>query len=351
MAAAAEGFCHIEVVGMRRFFWRYLIPRIIQYFTIIIVGITVTFIIPRLSPTDPVEAQISMMMARGTALDPQSVEAMRAALTDMYGLSGTPLQQYFSFWGRLLRGDLGPSLANFPAPVSQMIAQAMPYTVSILMTAVIISWIFGNLFGALSSYYPKNKVLNVIEILGQAVRPIPYYIVALVLLVVFAFYIKIFPFSGAYPIGTHPSWTLEFAWIFIKHSALPIITLVLVGFGGWFIGMKSLTSNIISEDYVVYAETAGVKESKILNNYIMRNGLLPQITGLAMSLGTVFSGALIMEVVFGYPGMGSLTINAVYRNDYAMIMGIAIYSIIGVATAIFIIDLLYPLFDPRVRYQ
>jgi peptide/nickel transport system permease protein len=341
----------MEVVQMRKFFWRYLIPRIIQFFTIIFVGITVTFIIPRFSPTDPVEAQISMMMARGNTLDPQSIESMRAALTDMYGLSGTPLQQYFSFWGRLLRGDLGPSLANFPTPVSQMIAQAMPYTLSILITAVIISWIFGNLFGGLSSYYPKNRILSVIEALGQAVRPIPYYIVALVLLVVFAFFIPIFPFSGAYPIGTKPSWTLDFFWIFLKHSALPAATLVLIGFGGWFIGMKSLTSNIISEDYVVYAETAGLKESKILRNYIMRNALLPQITGLAMSLGTVFSGALIMEVVFGYPGMGSLTITAVYRNDYAMIMGIAIYSIIGVATAVFIMDLLYPLFDPRVRYQ
>ena len=123
---------------------------------------------------------------------------MRAALTDMYGLSGSPLQQYFAFWGRLLRGDLGPSLGNFPTPVSQMIGQAMPYTLSLLITAVLISWIFGNLFGALSSYYPKNKVLSVIEVLGQAVRPIPYYIVALVLLVVFAFFIPIFPFSGAY---------------------------------------------------------------------------------------------------------------------------------------------------------
>ena len=115
--------------------------------------------------------------------------------------------------------------------------------------------------------------------------------------------------------------------------------------------MKSLTSNIISEDYVVYAETAGLKENKILRNYIMRNALLPQLTGLAMSLGTVFSGALIMEVVFGFPGLGSLTMVAVYRNDYSMIMGIAIYSIIGVAAAVFLIDLIYPLFDPRVRYQ
>src|SRR5512136_112367 len=169
---------------MRQFILRYLIPRILQFLTIIFVGITVTFIIPRLSPTDPVEAQVSMMMARGNILDAQSVAAMRAALTDLYGLSGSPLQQYFSFWGRLLRGDLGPSLGNFPTPVSQMIGQAMPYTLSLLMTAVLISWIFGNLFGALSSYYPKNRTLGVIEILGQAVRPIPVYIVAMVLLVV-----------------------------------------------------------------------------------------------------------------------------------------------------------------------
>ena len=150
------------------------------------------------------------MMARGETLDPQSIASMRAALTDMYGLSGSPVEQYFAFWGRLLRGDLGPSLANFPTPVSEMIGQAMPYTLSLLITAVIISWIFGNLFGALSSYYPKNKVLSVIEVLGQAVRPIPYYIVAIVLLVVFAFFIPIFPFSGAYPIGTRPNWSLEF---------------------------------------------------------------------------------------------------------------------------------------------
>jgi peptide/nickel transport system permease protein len=336
---------------MRKFILRYLIPRFLQFLTITFVGITVTFIIPRLSPSDPVEAQISMMMARGETLDPQSIASMRAALTDLYGLSGSPLQQYFAFWGRLLRGDLGPSLANFPTPVSEMIGQAMPYTLSVLIAAVIVSWIFGNLFGALSSYYPKNKALNVIEVLGQAVRPIPYYIVALVLLVVFAFFIPIFPFSGAYPIGTHPSWSLGFIWTYIKHSVLPAATLVLVGFGAWFIGMKSLTSNIISEDYVVYAETAGLKENKILRHYIMRNALLPQLTGLAMSLGAVFSGALIMEVVFGFPGLGMLTMAAVFRSDYSMIMGIAIYSIIGVAVAVFLMDLIYPLFDPRVRYQ
>ena len=336
---------------MRKFILRYLVPRFLQFLTIIFVGITVTFIIPRLVPTNPVEAQISMMMARGETLDPQSIASMRDALTEMYGLSGSPVQQYFAFWGRLLRGDLGPSLANFPTPVSEMIGRAMPYTLSLLIPAVLISWFFGNLFGTWSSYYPKNKLLSVIEVLGQAVRPIPYYIVALVLLVVFAFFIPILPFSGAYPVGTRPSWTLNFALIYLQHSILPATTLVLVGFGGWFIGMKSLTSNIISEDYVVYAETTGMKESKIISQYIIRNALLPQLTGLAMSLGTVFSGALIMEVVFGFPGIGMLTWGAVNRNDYSMIMGIAIYSIIGVAVAVFLMDLIYPLFDPRVRYQ
>ncbi len=336
---------------MQKFVLRYLIPRIIQYLIIIFVGVTVTFIIPRLAPTDPVEAQVSMMMARGSSLDPESIEAMRTALTELYGLSGSPVEQYFAFWGRLLRGDLGPSLSSFPTPVSKMIGQALPYTLGLLVPALIISWIVGNLFGAMSSYYPKNKPLKAIEVLGQVVRPIPYYIVALVLLVVFAFFIPIFPFSGAYPIGTHPNWSLEFILTYIEHAVLPAATLVLVGFGGWFVGMKSLTSNIISEDYVVYAETAGLKKNKILNNYIMRTALLPQLTGLAMSLGTVFSGALIMEVVFGYPGIGSLTMAAVLRNDYSMIMGITIYSIIGVATAVFLMDLLYPLFDPRVRYQ
>ena len=337
---------------MQKFLLRYLIPRTIQYLTIMFVGITVTFVIPRLSPNDPVEAQVALMTSRANSLDPGSIQALRTALTDLYGLSGSPIEQYIAFWGRLLHGDLGPSLSSFPTPVSKMLGQAMPYTLRLLITAVIISFIFGNLFGAMSSYYPENVGLNVIEVLGQAVRSIPYYIVAIVLLVVFGYFIPIFPFSGAYPIGTHPDWhSLAFIKTYLQHAVLPTATLVLVGFGGWFVGMKSLTSNIISEDYVVYAETAGLKKNKILVQYIMRTAMLPQLTGLAMSLGTVFSGAIIMEVVFGYPGIGGLAMRAIYTNDYSMIMGITIYSIVGVATAVFIMDLLYPLFDPRVRYQ
>ncbi len=336
---------------MRKFLLRYLIPRIGQYFMVIFLGCSLTFIIPRLSPNDPVERQIAMVMSSGAQVSPEEIVHLRTALTEMYGLGGSDLEQYFAFWGRLLRGDLGPSLSTFPTPVSALIAQAMPWTLGLLLTSVLISWVLGNLLGGFASYYPKSLVMRVIDIASQAVRPIPYYVMALVLLVMFAYLVPIFPFSGAYPVGARVEFTLPFILSLIKHSTLPALSLVTVGMGGWFLGMKSLTSNIISEDYVTYVETAGLKENKILFSYVMRNALLPQITGLALQLGLIFNGALIMEVVFGYPGMGMLTLQAVMANDYSLIMGIAIFSIIGVATSVFILDLIYPFFDPRVRHQ
>lgn len=336
---------------MRKFVLNYLIPRIVQYFLVIFLGVTLIFIIPRLSPNDPVERQVNQMMMSGGHVSPDDVLAMREALTEMYGLEGSSFQQYFAFWGRLLRGDLGPSLSTFPTPVTRLIFQAMPWTLGILVSASLISWVVGNLLGGLASYYPNNLPIRVIDVFSQAVRPIPYYVMALLLLVFFAYLIPIFPFSGAYPAGTRPEFSAAFIWVLLRHSTLPALSLIVVGIGGWFIGMKSLTSNIISEDYVVYAETTGLRENKILFQYVMRNAMLPQITGLALQLGLIFSGALIMEVVFGYPGMGLLTLQAVMANDYSLIMGITIFSIIGVATAVFILDLIYPLFDPRVRHQ
>jgi len=336
---------------VQKFVVRYLLPRIGQYLLVIFLGVTLTFVIPRLSPNDPVERQVQQVMMSGTQMGPETIIELRQSLTELYGLSGGKWSQSFTYWGRLLRGDLGPSLSTFPTPVTSLIAQAMPWTLGLLLTAVFISWIIGNLLGGLASYYPKSGIMRAIDVASQAVRPIPYYIMALVLLVMFAYFIPIFPFSGAYPVGTQVRLSLQFVLTVLKHSALPAISLVVVGMGGWFIGMKSLTSNIISEDYVVYAETAGLREGKILFSYVMRNAMLPQVTGLALQLGLIFNGALIMEVVFGYPGMGMLTLQAVMANDYSLIMGIAIFSIIGVATSVLILDLIYPLFDPRVRYQ
>ena len=336
---------------MRKFLLSYLLPRIGQYIMVIFLGVTLTFLIPRLSPNDPVERQVNQIMMSGSQVSPEAVEHLREALTDMYGLEGSAWQQYLAFWGRLLRGDLGPSLSTFPTPVSKLLAQAMPWTFGLLIFSVLVSWVVGNILGAFASYYHNNGVIRVIDVVSQAVRPIPYYIMALILLATFAYYIPIFPFSGAYPPGTRVEMSLQFMLTVMYHSILPALSLIIIGVGGWFIGMKSLTSNIISEDYVVYAENAGLRENTILFQYVTRNALLPQITGLALQLGLIFSGALIMEVVFGYPGMGLLTLQAVLANDYTLIMGIALLSIVGVATSVLILDLIYPFFDPRVRYQ
>jgi peptide/nickel transport system permease protein len=318
---------------------------------VIFLGVTVTFIIPRLSPSDPVEAQVSRLMASGGQFGAAGLESMRKALSELYGLEGSKWEQYVNFWARFFRGDLGPSLSVYPTPVLRLIMNAMPWTLGLLLTATIISWILGNLLGGLSSYYPQNRFLGTIDVLSQGVRPIPYYIMALLLVWLFAYIWPVFPIRGAYPMGDQPEFSLRFAVTVLYHSLLPALSLIIVGIGSWFIGMKSLTSNIISEDYVVYAETAGLKEKKILFGYVIRNALLPQVTGLALQLGMIFNGALILEVIFTYPGLGYLAYSAILANDYSLVMGITIFSIVGVATAALLMDLLYPLFDPRVRIQ
>jgi peptide/nickel transport system permease protein len=336
---------------MKRFLLGYVLPRIGQYIMVVFVGVTVTFIIPRLSPSDPVQAQINRMMSSSGQYTQETLNDFKSSLTALYGLEGSGFQQYLEFWGRLLGGDLGRSFSSFPTPVTDLIKNSMPWTLGLLLTATIISWILGNLLGGLSSYYPKSRILNTVDVLSQAVRPIPYYILALLLVMLFAYVWPIFPIRGAYPMGMKPNWSWQFVLTVFYHSVLPALSLVLGGIGAWFVGMKSLTSNIISEDYVVYAETAGLKERKILFGYIMPNAMLPQITGLALSLGMIFNGALILEVIFTYPGLGLLAYQAILLTDYTLIMGIAIFSIIGIATASLILDLIYPLFDPRVRYQ
>ena len=336
---------------MRKFILGYVLPRIGQYLIVVFIGVTVTFVVPRLSPSDPVQSQLNRLMLTGQNLNQAELEDFRSSLTTLYGLEGSTWQQYLDLWQRLIKGDLGRSLSSFPTPVMTLISRSMPWTLGLLLSATIISWILGNLLGGFASYYPKNRFLGAIDVLSQAVRPIPYYILALLLVIFLAYLIPIFPVRGAYPMGMRPSMTLRFAITVLHHSVLPSLSLVIGGMGGWFIGMKALTSNIISEDYVVYAETAGLKERKILFGYVMRNAMLPQITGLALSLGMIFNGAMILEVIFSYPGIGLLAFQAIRQADYSLIIGVTLFSILGVATAALILDLIYPFFDPRVRIR
>lgn len=334
------------------FLKRYLIPRLVQYVLIIWLGITIVFLIPRLTPNDPVMAMIGMMRARGAGLEPGTMDEIIADLTEMYGLQGSWLDQYWAFWGRLFRGDFGVSFFNFPTRVNQLIATALPWTLGLLLTSTAINWTLGNIIGGLAGYYARKGWSRTLDAVAMVIRPLPYYIFAFALLILFAstLVFRWFPVTGGASLGARPTFT----WAYIKdvlwHSFLPALSMVILGAAINFQTMKLIVQNVNAENFVQYAKLGGVTEGRIVGKYVIRNALMPQITGLALSLGQIFSGALITEIVFGYPGLGMLLYNAVVRADYNLIMGITMLSIVGITTAILVVDLTYPLFDPRVRY-
>jgi peptide/nickel transport system permease protein len=185
----------------------------------------------------------------------------------------------------------------------------------------------------------------------MVIRPIPYYIFSLILLVVFAYLLKLFPLGGGFSIGMRVPFSWSFVLDILRHAFLPALSMVVLGAAVWLQTMRLIVSNVIREDFVVYAKNGGLKRGTIAFKYVMRNAMLPQVTGLALSMGQIFSGALITEIVFSYPGLGTLLYNAINTGDYNLIMGITALSIIGISTFILLIDLLYPIFDPRVRYK
>ena len=326
----------------------YILPRIVQWAVVIFVGVTITFLIPRFSPINPIDDMISRMTSFQT-IDPAAVVSMRATMEDLYGLDGSILEQYLSFWTRLIKGDLGPSFQNFPKPVSEIIAAGIPWTVGLLTTTTLISWLSGIFVGSLAGYFYHRRWAQVLERIVIVVYPTPYLIVALILLIVFAFYLQLFPMVGGAQ-GT-PALTWDYISSILRFGFLPALSIVIGGFALRFIFAKALTTSEVASDYVQYAELAAVPKRRIILSYIIRNTMLPHVNDLALSLGAMFEGALIVEVMFGYPGVGSKLFTAISTSDYNIIMGITLLSIVGIATGSLIVDLLYPVFDPRVRLR
>ena len=332
------------------FIRRYLIPRLIQYFLVIYLGITAVFFIPRFLPNDPVARTIAELQSRGSYLDPGSIDDMVVALTEMYGLEGSMLQQYGAFWQRLFRGDFGVSFFQFPTPVTKLVGNALPWTAGLLLVTTFLSWTIGNIVGGLAGYFSRKRWSKALDTVAMIVRPLPYYIFAFALLLLFGYVVRLFPVAGGTEIGRKVAFNWPFIKDVLRHSFLPALSLVILGGAINFQTMKLLVQNVSAEDFVQYAKLGGVRESRIVSRYVIRNAMLPQITGLALALGQIFSGALITEIVFTYPGLGGLLYNAITTGDYNLIMGITTLSIVAITTAILILDLLYPLVDPRVRH-
>lgn len=329
-------------------FKEYILPRLVQWLLVIIIGVTVTFLIPRLSPVNPVDQALGRLTAF-QSLSPEATVALRESLEDLYGLDGTLFEQYINFWARVLRGDLGPSFTSFPMTVNSLIANGIGWTIGLLATSVIIAWLLGVFLGSLAGYFPNAWWSRTLENTLVSIYPIPYYILAFVLLMLLTYYLPIFPLVGGAR-GT-PGFTWAYISTILQHGFLPSLSIVLGATAFRFIMSKALASSERSSDYIQYGELATLPKRKLLFSYLIRNTMLPQVTDLGLSLGAIFEGALITEVVFSYPGIGSTLYNAIVSADYNTIMGITLLSIVGIATASLLVDLTYPLVDPRVRYR
>lgn len=330
-------------------FWKYFGLRLMTWAVTILIGVTLIFFIPRMFPSDPVETMINQMQSLSGSMEPERLIALRHSLRLQFGLEGSLWEQYVSFlWKGLLHFDFGPSLGTFPTPVGEIISRYLPYTLFLSLTSTVVAWTIGNVIGLLAGFRKNKRSSKILEGIAICIYPLPYFIIALVLQIVFSYILRWFPLQSTILVGA--SFPV-FMGSLLRASILPAASLLLVGTGWWIISMKSLSSTTAEEDFVLYARYRGLSEKRIGKAYVFRNSILTQITALAMSLGGVFNGSIMTEIIFGYPGVGTLIQNAILAADYNMIMGCITISIVAISTATLIADIIYPFIDPRIRYS
>ena len=322
---------------MKRYFGR----KTIIYLSTFFLAVTVDWAIPRLMPGDPIMNLLSRVSVRAEAS-----EAMYGYYTKAFGLDIPVWKQYINFWIALFHGDLGTSVYLFPQKVADVIMMAVPYSIALLVPAILLSFYAGNKFGAFAA---RTKILdNTLLPVGYLLTATPYMWLGILLAWSLGIVVGIFPTAGAYDFNMAPSFSWPFIFSLIKHWFLPFLSLFIVQFGGWAIGMRNMIIYELESDYSHYLESLGAPRS-LIRKYAYRNALLPQITGLALQLGVIVAGSLVTEVVFSYPGLGSLILSAIQNKDYFLIQGCFLFIIIGVLIANFFIDIAYIIIDPRTR--
>ncbi len=323
---------------MRRYFGRKLFTYTLTFF----IAATIDWVIPRFMPGDPVAS----LMARQGGLSPEGAAALSQYYNHLFGLDRPVLDQFLNFWTSLLNGDLGRSVFGHGRPVAETIMSALPYTLALLIPAILLSWWAGNTFGAMAA---RRKWLDSTVLpVGYILTATPYMWLGLVLAYVLAFSLRIFPLSGGYGFNLEPTWTWAFFTDLAAHWVLPFLSLFLVGFGGWAIGMRNMIIYELESDYSRYLEALGAPQG-LVRKYAFRNAMLPQVTGLALQLGVIVAGSLVTEIVFSYPGIGLLLFNAIKSEDYFLLQGIFLFVILGVLIANFLVDIVYVIVDPRTR--
>jgi peptide/nickel transport system permease protein len=309
---------------------------------------TVNFVIPHIAPKNPIAEKLTEMAATSGA-DPAKIEEMTQAFNAKFGLDKPIWQQYLTFLWDSLTFDFGRSITQYPAKVSDLIGAALPWTLGLMATTTLIAFALGTLLGAATAWNRRSRVLQVIAPLMMVFSAIPFYLIGLVLIYFLAARTGWFPLSGGYGIATIPEWSWEFAAEVLQHSALPALSIILAAVGTWAIGMRGMMVTVQGEDYMTFAEAKGLKPGRLFLRYGVRTAVLPQVTALALYFGQIVTGAVLVEIVFTYPGLGSLLLDSIKLYDYPTIYGIVFILVATVALSMLLVDLLYPLLDPRVR--
>ncbi|MEM4003973.1 MAG: ABC transporter permease [Ignisphaera sp.] len=328
------------------FIW-FLLRRLCFLIATYFIALTIVFILPRAIPGNPLASLLTQLFQQAQT-NPETIKEVYKKLMEEFGIGKPWWEQYVEFISRAFRGDLGTSINFYPRKVVELIASALPWTLALLIPATLVAWVVGNALGALAGYKRGTLFEKTVVIISLILSQTPYYWLAMVLLFIFSVKLNIFPYAGAFSQGIIPSLSLEFVLDVLWHYALPFLSIVLVNVGSWIVSMRLLIISELESDYVHFAEIIGTKNSKILK-YATRNALLPQVTGLALALGSTLSGALITEVVFTYPGMGYILFKALSTLDYPLIQGIFVLLIATLYIANFVVDFIYVLIDPRIR--
>jgi peptide/nickel transport system permease protein len=328
----------------------YLGKRVFQFLLIIFIANSLTFLLPRMIPGDPI-LEAMQMKAAAAGRQNVDIQAWVATYNERFGLNEPLWKQYLYYWKDLIRFDFGYSLFDYPATVMSKIKAAIPWTLGFMSVAILFAFIVGTTLGALLAWPRSPKIVSGLVPFLMVISAIPFYLFALAMIWVFGVELRLLPTGG----GHSPIQMLAWNWAtfvdIARHAILPALSLVLFGVGAWALSMRATMISVLGEDYITFAQAKGLPERQIFMRYGVRNALLPQATGLAISFGLILSSGVLVESFFNYPGIGSLMFAAINQKDYFVINGTVSIMVICAATALLIVDLVYPLIDPRIRQK
>ncbi|WP_089718403.1 ABC transporter permease [Candidatus Entotheonella palauensis] len=329
----------------------YVLRRLGIFVLIVWAAATINFFIPRISGQDPVGERLMKQASAGGYVH-AGIEDMVKTYNQKFGLDRPLWQQYLTYLGDVARFDFNYSIANYPQRVIAIIANALPWSIGLLAVVTLFAFAIGSFLGALLAW-PKTPrfFLNFLGPPLIMLSAIPYYLLGLILLFILAFQARLLPFAGAYEAGTIPALSWAFARNVLRHAILPAGSIILSAVGFWALGMRAMMISVQREDFMTLGEAKGLKNRTLFLHYAVRNALLPQITSLALSMGYVVSGAVLVEVVFAYPGIGLVLYQAIREVDYTLIQGVLFIIIVAIALSTLILDLILPLLDPRITYR